>query len=268
MSNKIKHLQASSIEGISKILGDTGSGLSSSVISQYLIEMRIEDVDPAITKWRKLYHALINNQNITQCSNGILNFIKHAMTPTRYVNDIRLFEYRRDELNKVLAFEGYQITEKGGLVKTENAMTIPEARAKANNLKTKLELRDAHNIIFLYCKEELLTENYFHSVLEATKSVFDRIREISGIREDGGKLIDSTLGGETPMLIINNFMTESEKSEHKGFSNLLKGLYGMFRNPTAHEVKIKWEINEDDALDIMSLVSYCHKRLDNIHKIR
>ena len=76
MSNKIKHLQASSIEGISKILGDTGSGLSSSVISQYLIEMRIKDVDPAITKWRKLYHALINNQNITQCSNGILNFGK------------------------------------------------------------------------------------------------------------------------------------------------------------------------------------------------
>lgn len=102
MSNKIKHLQASSIEGISKILGDTGSGLSSSVISQYLIEMRIKDVDPAITKWRKLYHALINNQNITQCSNGILNFIKHAMTPTRYVNDISLFEHRRDELNKVL----------------------------------------------------------------------------------------------------------------------------------------------------------------------
>ena len=220
MSNKIKHLQASSIEGISKILGDTGSGLSSSVISQYLIEMRIKDVDPAITKWRKLYHALINNQNITQCSNGILNFIKHAMTPTRYVNDISLFEHRRDELNKVLAFEGYQITEKGGLAKIENAMTIPEARAKANNLKTKLELRGAHNIIFLYCKEELLAENYFHSVLEATKSIFDRIRDISGIKEDGGKLIDSTLGGETPILIINNFLTESEKSEHKGFSNL------------------------------------------------
>ena len=112
MPNKVKHLQASSIEGISKILGDTASGLSGSVISQYLTEMRIEDIDPANTKWKKLYHALINNQNITQCSNGILNFIKHAMKPTRYVNDIRIFENRREELNKILAFEGYQVTEK------------------------------------------------------------------------------------------------------------------------------------------------------------
>lgn len=40
----------------------------------------------------------------------------------------------------------------------------------------------------------------------------------------------------------------------------------MFRNPTAHEVKIKWDLSEDDALDIMSLVSYCHRRLDKAHK--
>lgn len=78
MDNKIKHLQASSIEGISKVLGDTKSGLSGSVISQYLTEMGIEDVDSANTKWKKLYHALINNQNKVQCSNEILNFVKHV----------------------------------------------------------------------------------------------------------------------------------------------------------------------------------------------
>lgn len=268
MTNKIKSLQASSIEGISRILGDTHEGLSGTVISQYLVELSIEDVDPLNTKWRKLYHALINNQNRVQCSNEILNFIKHAMTPSRYVNEEAKFEYRRNELNKVLAFEGYVITEKGGISKVQNVTTISEARARANNLKSKLELRNAHPIIFNYCKEELLAENYFHSVLEAAKSVFDRIREISEVREDGGKLVDSVFGGDSPILIINNFVSESEKSEHKGFSNLLKGLYGMFRNPTAHEVKIKWEINEEDALDIMSLISYCHKRIDNIHKIR
>lgn len=268
MAIKIKYLQASSVEGICKILGESENGLSSSVISQYLRELRIDDVDTYNAKWKKLYHALINNQNITQSSNAILNFIKHAMKPARYVNDISLFEYRRYELNKILAFEGYQISEKGGLVKIENAMTIPEARTKANNLRTKLELRNTHSTVFLYCKEELLSENYFHSVLEAVKSVFDRIREISNLKNDGVILIDSAFGGESPLLIINNFISESEKSEHKGFLNLLKGLYGMFRNPTAHEVKIKWEIIEEDALDIMSIVSYCHKRLDKTHRIR
>lgn len=268
MANKIKCLQASSIEGISRILGDTHEGLSGTVISQYLVELSIEDIDPLNTKWRKLYHALINYQNKTQCSSKIIDFIKHAMSPSRYVNDETKFEYRRTELNKVLAFEGYIITETGGISITSNVTTISEARAKANNLRSKLELRNAHPIISHYCKEELLAENYFHSVLEAAKSVFDRIREISEVREDGGRLIDSVFGGDSPILIINNFISESDKSEHKGFSNLLKGLYGMFRNPTAHEVKIKWKINEEDALDIMSLISYCHKRIDHIHKIR
>jgi uncharacterized protein (TIGR02391 family) len=268
MVTRLKYFQASTIEGIAKIIGETGSGLSGSVISQYLAEMGIIDIDPTNTKWKRLYHALINNQNEVQCANTILHFIKHIMKPARYINDIQLFEYRRNELNKILSFEGYEISERGGIVKTETVKTISEARKRADSLRAKLELRNVHSKILFYCREELLTENYFHSVLEAAKSIFDRIREISNIQKDGGQLIDIVLGGEFPMLIINRFVTESEKSEHKGFSNLLKGLYGMFRNPTAHEVKIKWDITEEDALDIMSIISYCHKRLDNTQKTR
>jgi uncharacterized protein (TIGR02391 family) len=268
MMTQLKCFQASTIDGISKVIGDTNSGLSGSVISQYLTEMRIIDIDPTNTKWKRLYHALINNQNEVQCANNILNFIKHIMKPVRYVNDMYLFEYRRNELNKVLSFEGYEISERGGIVKTDTVKTISEAHKRANNFRTKLKLRNVHSRIFIYCDEKLLAENYFHSVLEAAKSIFDRIREISNIQQDGASLIDAVLGGEFPMLIINRFVTESEKSEHKGFSNLLKGLYSMFRNPTAHEVKIKWDITEEDALDIMSIISYCHKRLDNTQKIR
>jgi len=45
--------------------------------------------------------------------------------------------------------------------------------------------------------------------------------------------------------------------------NLLKGLFGTFRNTTAHAPKITWEIEEQDALDILSLISLVHRRLDN-----
>lgn len=190
------------------------------------------------------------------------------MTPSRYINTPESFDLRRSELNKVLSFEGYLITNRGGISKTSQANTISEARNRANNLRAKLEARNVHAHIFRYCKEELLTENYFHSVLEASKSIFDRIRETSCLNEDGAKLLDSAFGGDYPVLIINNYLSESEKSEHKGFANLLKGLFGMFRNPLAHEVKIKWEMNEEDALDILTLISYCHRRLDKVHRIK
>ncbi len=256
------------LEGISKILGDTSSGLTGSEIQHLLAQSKIADASPTSTKWKRIYDAFAIYQNKNQCSNHILNFIGLALAPAKYVNNPEVFAEKRNQINQQLSFIGYQLNENGKFSEIKQASTISEAQRKADDLKTKLEQRKAHREIFNYCKEELLAENYFHSVLEAAKSVFDRIREISEVREDGGKLVDSVFGGDSPILIINNFVSESEKSEHKGFSNLLKGLYGMFRNPTAHEVKIKWEINEEDALDIMSLISYCHKRIDNIHKIR
>ena len=42
----------------------------------------------------------------------------------------------------------------------------------------------------------------------------------------------------------------------------------MFRNPTAHAPKVDWPISEQDALDILGIISYCHRRLDNAQKIR
>ncbi len=113
----------------------------------------------------------------------------------------------------------------------------------------------------------LSDEPYFHSVFEANKGLLERIRELSLCKGDGNKLIEYVFSSD-PVLIINNYQSESEKDEHKGFCNILKGLCGMFRNPEAHEPKVSWTVSEQDALEILSMVSYCHRRLDNAQKIR
>ncbi|MCW8106921.1 TIGR02391 family protein, partial [Alteromonas ponticola] len=48
----------------------------------------------------------------------------------------------------------------------------------------------------------------------------------------------------------------------KGFANFLKGVFGTFRNTTAHAPRVTWVIEEQDALDILSTVSLIHRRLD------
>lgn len=113
----------------------------------------------------------------------------------------------------------------------------------------------------------MLQNNYFHSVLEANKGLFQRIRDLSNIQTDGNTLIEQVFS-TNPILIINNYQSTSEKNEHNGFCNLLKGLCAMFRNPTAHEPKVDWNISEHDALEILGIISYCHRRLDNAQKIR
>ena len=166
-----------------------------------------------------------------------------------------------------MAFVGYELKENGKFREIEPASTISDVQIKVDNLKQELENRKAHDELFKYCKAELLQNNYFHSVLEANKGLFQRIRDISEVQADGNALIEQVFSSN-PVLIINNYQSSSEKNEHNGFCNLLKGLCSMFRNPTAHEPKIEWEISEQDALEILGIISYCHRRLDNAQKIR
>lgn len=74
MGERIKGLQQSCIENIAKVLGDTSTGFTGSQIGQYLFETKIKDINQGDTKWRRLCSALVNNQNESLCSNGILMF--------------------------------------------------------------------------------------------------------------------------------------------------------------------------------------------------
>ncbi len=118
-----------------------------------------------------------------------------------------------------------------------------------------------HPEVLKYCRTELLQDNYFHAVFEASKGLAQRIRELSGIHEDGAKLVDQVFAIDRPILAVNTLRTETEKSEHKGFAALLKGCFAAVRNPLAHEPKILWE-GEDDAADYLSLISLLHRKLD------
>ena len=124
-----------------------------------------------------------------------------------------------------------------------------------------------HQEVLKYCRAELVEENYFHAVLEATKGVAERIREMSGFVSDGAELVNVAFSVRNPVLALNPLRTETEKSEQKGFSNLLIGLFGAIRNPTAHAPKITWPMSEQDALDVLTLVSFVHRKLDNTVKV-
>src|SRR5690606_6686518 len=103
--------------------------------------------------------------------------------------------------------------------------------------------RRVHPDVLTFCRAELLQQNHFHAVLEAVKSVADKIRTLSSLPSDGAELATQAFAlGATgkPRLAINSLSTDTEKGEQRGFMNLLIGLFGTFRNPTAHAAKIYW----------------------------
>lgn len=257
----------SEIEALASALGDTDEGLSGSEIAFILHTAKISDVDPRNTKRKRLYNAFATVQNERQNRTNILEFIRQAMKPERFArNDDRdRFEPMRANLNRALAFCGLVVDASGVLKSAEKVSTLSEAEQRAYALREDLNTRGVHPDVLKFCRKELLDDNYFHAVLEAVKSVADKIRSKTGLTDDGDDLIIRALSGDPPMLAINRYQTKSEKGEQRGFANLLRGTFGMFRNPTAHEARINWPMSKEDAVDFLSLVSLMHRRLDSSH---
>ena len=237
---RIAPFDSQHLEAACRVLADTNRGLTGSQIEHLLQEIRVVDVSPDITKWKRVFNALAGAQNKHQLGNHLIMLINRAMNPVSYARDKAGFEWRRDELNVVLAFSGFYVREDGKVIRSSKESTLAGARARAGRMKSALESRNVHTEVLKYCRAELIQENYFHAVLEATKGVAERIREMSGLASDGADLVTEAFAVKNPLLALNPLGTESEKSEQKGFSNLLIGLFGAIRNPLAHAPKIFW----------------------------
>jgi len=253
----------SELEAIAAALADTSEGLTGSEIGHILASLRMLDPTPTMTKWKRLHNAFVERQNYSHNRRAILQFIREAMKPARYANQPERFEPMRANLNRALAFSGIAVDATGELYAVSEAQTLTEAARRADELRADLTRRGVHVEVLRFCRAELVADNYFHAVLEATKSIADKLRTKSGLTEvDGAKLVDAVLCGPSPRLAINALKTDSQRSEQSGFANLVKGTFGMFRNPTAHEARVLWAMSKEDAEDLLSLASLIHRRLD------
>jgi len=247
------------IEGLAKLLGECGSGTD---ISRVLHDRGLVDNSGESTKWRRLYWVFLDCQRRDRCANRVVDFIQSFLIPSRFVGRNLEFEEHRQELNTVLAFSGLEYGRDGKFRQCEVARTLDEAEERVRTIRAKFQGRRIHPEVMKYCRVELLQDNYFHAVFEATKGLAQRIRDLSGIQADGAALVDRVFSIERPVLAINSLRSETERSEHKGFASLLKGCFAAIRNPLAHEPKILWQ-GEDDAADYLSLVSLLHRKLDD-----
>lgn len=259
--------ESAHLEAACRALADTTNGLTGTEIRYFLTEIEIPDPTPGMTKWKRLFNALADAQNKHQVGNHLIQLINKAMSPARYTSKPELFAWRQDALNVALAFAGYAVSSKGQVVHTTPESTVEGALARAKRLNSLLQNRGTHQEIFKYCKSELLQDNYFHAVLEAVKGLAERLREMSGLGTDGADLINTVFSVKNPILAINSLDTETELSEQKGIANLLVGVFGAIRNPTAHAPKVVWAMPEQDAIDILGILSYVHRKLDGASKV-
>lgn len=246
------------IEVLAKALGECGSG---SDITRVLNSRGLVDNSGESTKWRRLYSVFLDCQRKHGCANHVVDFVQSLLVPARFVGRSDEFERHRQELNVILAFAGLEYGKDGKFRECRAAQTLDQAEERVRTIRAKFQGRRIHPEVLKYCRTELLQDNYFHAVFEATKGLAQRIRELSRVQGDGAVLVDRVFSIDRPALAFNSLQTETEKSEQRGFASLLKGCFAAVRNPLAHDPKILWQ-GEDDAADYLSLISLLHRKLD------
>lgn len=253
------------LTSVAAVLADTENGLTGREIGDLLVWLKMSDPLPGATKRDRLAEAFVVRQNMDQGSNRIITFITAAMEPVRYRDRPELFSLRQDRLNEHMAFVGLRVNDAGKVARGARAQTLDEATRIATSIRDELQRRKAHPEVLRYCSVEVLKKAHFHACLEATKSIFDRLRMAAGAQGDGAALVDAALAlGKTgvPALAINALRTQTERDEQTGLANLIKGLGGLYRNPTAHDPRLNRSVSDKELLEVLTMASMVHRRLD------
>ena len=124
-----------------------------------------------------------------------------------------------------------------------------------------------HPEINMHCRKLYGEGNYFHAVFEAVKVYNNLVKSKAEIDDDGQSLMMKAWDSNNGVLKIKLSLSETDMNFHDGIKFLSAGLMRAIRNPTAHEPALHWPISEQDAADILSLVSFLLRQYDKAETV-
>lgn len=238
--------------------------ISGTKISYMLCSLNLPcELDERATKWRRIYNAIAINQNKTHTNDALIRIIEWIMEPSLYINNEEEFIESRDELNKHLSFIGLELLTNGKVQSRSVATTLEEANQTVSRLKCDLQKFNIHPQILAFCRPEIISENLFHLIFEASKCPLNELRSLSGLTDDGNTLVNKCFDGKNPLIVMNRLTTSDEISEHKGVQALLNSIVYLYRNPKAHQPKYFSSDNYQSTLEALIIISWARYALDH-----
>jgi uncharacterized protein (TIGR02391 family) len=255
MTHKLDPFQLPALEQLSKII-DVHSGTE---ITDLFRKAGIEGIShDGSTKWRFLYRTFEELQK-KHGAHEILKFLQTVCNPQEYFDNPNMHRHILDQINDVLSFYGIKINDKGiATLSEEKIETIPKRESEDAQLFHK---RSYHSEIVKHAREQFKHGHYFDAVDECCKAFTKYVSEKSQLDKHGVDLMSSALSPKGP-LKLNAQKTETERNEQEGLMHMCMGLMKSIRNTVEHEPQLERKISRDDALDILSWVSFLYKQID------
>lgn len=275
-----KFLDEQQLKAVCDVLAETSLGYTKTELTRLLEQSQITIVSDGkvsngysyqigLNKRDWLYNCLATELNNNRSFSRVYSFFEKALNPVAFTDEKNRgkYIYLFEGVNKALLLAGLEITKEGKLREVNPAKTLDEVDRRVNNLQRHLYNRAIHGEVKKYCIKDYLQKDYYDAVFEAAKGLAERVRQITGLTTDGGTLFQTAFSKNDPYIFFNSLRTESEKSEFTGLKELLESIFHLVRNPAAHTPKVNWKVDEIKALDILTLISFAHKYLDECHKI-
>jgi uncharacterized protein (TIGR02391 family) len=122
--------------------------------------------------------------------------------------------------------------------------------------------RDLHPVVHMHARKLFVQGHYFHAVFEAAKAFHSLVQAKAQSARDGQALMLEVWSPDKGVLKMTPCVTETDRNVQSGIGFLSAGLMAAVRNPTAHEPALDWPINRQDALDLLTFISFLLRQAD------
>lgn len=254
----MEQFDLASLEHISKIIG---CGYTGYEITGLFKKMgRAEIIHDGNTKWKFLCDVFEKLQSQESNPDSIIKFIETACNPKEFINDKEGYDAITNDLNEILEFYALNVNSKG------NVITISEKKETIDSIESEdhklFVSRNLHHEVTKHATNHFLQQNYFDALDECCKAFDKYVSEKAKSDKSGIQLMSSVLSPDNGTLKLNQCNTATEKNQQNGLKFLCMGLISKIRNPMEHEPQHDFQVGRQDALDILSLISYLYREID------
>jgi uncharacterized protein (TIGR02391 family) len=241
----------------------------------------VNEVEELFNRWENLFQVLrqyylehpgesISINDLTEISN-----IKRDDINICLIYMVQAPIFNSYSIN-FIKFEAEQVTPSERILKYQNFRGIlEEMRSLKSNRSLEEDVKWENVEDFRFLLHTIITEHAWpqynnghlrDAVLNSIIAVFDMIRQKTGLKEDGDKLIGKAFSLDDPYLILSDIDTESGQNDQKGFMQILKGSFQSIRNPKAHSLVN--DLNKLKTAQYLVFGSLLARRIDEAKVIK
>jgi len=141
---------------------------------------------------------------------------------------------------------------------SKNHSTAKTVSDKAK--KESLDMSALHPGVISLAGDLFRNGHYAEAAEASWKAIRDLMRERTGLKGDGAKLVDTTLSTSEPILVFGDLTDQSQKNLQIGMMMMLKGFHQGVRSVVSHSDHLA--IDDIMAMEYMATASLLCRKLD------